>query len=139
MTTTGELGAGKYVAVTTFRRDGTAVTTPVWLVQRRDELLILTQAESGKVKRIRNNPAVLVARCDARGGLKGPQVPGTARVQDETETVLTASLIQHRYGLMGRMIGWLNELRGHTGEHVGVTITLTPPGERHDDPDGRTP
>jgi PPOX class probable F420-dependent enzyme len=124
VTTIDDLGASKYMSVTTFKRDGTAVATPVWLVRRHDELLVLTQADSGKVKRLRNNPSVLVAPCDARGRLKGEPVPGTAVIMDETQTHLTANLIQHRYGFMGRTMGWLNEMaRG--GEHVGVMITLT--------------
>ena len=70
MSAIDELSAGKYVSITSFRRDGTPVATPVWLVRRNDELLVLTQAESGKAKRIRNNTSVLVARCDARGRIK---------------------------------------------------------------------
>jgi len=124
MSAIDELSAGKYVSITSFRRDGTPVATPVWLVRRNDELLVLTQAESGKAKRIRNNASVLVARCDARGRITGEQLPATARVQDETTTHLTANLVQHRYGLMGKVFGWLTELRGGGGEHVGITITL---------------
>ena len=125
MTSIEDLGAGKYIAVTTFKKDGTPIATPVWVVRRNHELLILTQSDSGKVKRLRSNPSVLVAPCDARGRLKAEAVPGTALLQDETQTHLTASLIQHRYGFMGRMIGWLNEMRRGSDEHVGITITLT--------------
>ncbi len=126
MTALDELGSGKYLSLTTFRRDGTPVATPVWVVKRGDELLVLTQAQSGKAKRLANDTRVLVAPCDARGTLKGEQRPGTARLQDETETHLTAGLIQHRYGLMGRVFSWLSEVRGGRsgGEHVGLTITL---------------
>ncbi|MBK9740627.1 MAG: PPOX class F420-dependent oxidoreductase [Actinobacteria bacterium] len=126
MTAVDELGTGKYISVTTFKKDGTAVATPVWLVQRRGELLVLTQAASGKAKRLRNNPRVLVAPCDARGTLKGAMVGGTARLQDEIETHLTASMIQHRYGFMGRVFSWLADARNGNagGDHVGITITL---------------
>jgi len=51
----------KYISVTTYRRDGTDVATPVWFVQDGDRLLIRTGVDSGKAKRIRRNPAVLVA------------------------------------------------------------------------------
>lgn len=119
------LGDGKYISVTTFRKDGTAVATPVWLVRRHNELLVLTQANSGKVKRIRNNPDVLVASCDARGLVTGDAVPGVAVLMDETQTHLTANLIQHRYGFMGGMMDWLNEMRRGSGEHVGIAITLS--------------
>jgi hypothetical protein len=65
-----------------------------------------------------------VAPCDARGRLTGAQVSGTATIQDAAQTVITAELVQHRYGFMGKVMTWLDELRGHTGEHVGITITL---------------
>ena len=61
---------GKYVSLTSYRRDGTAVATPVWFVRQDGRLLVETGAASGKVKRIRRNPAVQVAVC-ARGRLRG--------------------------------------------------------------------
>ena len=113
------LAASKYLSLTTFRRDGSAVATPVWLVRDGDALLVTTQASSGKVKRIRNNPAVLLAPCDARGRMKGEQVPGRAVLQDAEATVRTTGLIRRRYGLLG----WLLTFRG-ADDRIGLTITL---------------
>ena len=58
---------GKHISVTTYKRDGTGVATPVWFVQEGDRLLFRTGVASGKAKRIRRNPAVLVAACTIRG------------------------------------------------------------------------
>ena len=113
------LAASKYLSLTTFRRDGSAVATPVWLVRDGDALLVTTQASSGKVKRIRNNPAVLLAPCDARGRLKGEQVEGRAVLQDAEATVRTTGLIRRRYGLLGWLLTW----RG-ADDRIGLTITL---------------
>ncbi|MFM8352378.1 MAG: PPOX class F420-dependent oxidoreductase [Actinomycetales bacterium] len=117
--TLDDLGRAKYISVTTMRRDGSAVATPVWLVREADALLVTTQGSSGKVKRIRNNPSVMVAPCDARGRLKGDQVPGMAHLQDPAETERTTMLIRKRYGLLG----WLFTRRGKD-DRQGITITL---------------
>jgi uncharacterized protein len=74
---------GKYLSVTTFKRDGTPVATPVWFVQDGGRLLIETESTSGKVKRIRHNPEVLVAPCTASGKLRGDQVSARAEILGE--------------------------------------------------------
>ena len=124
------LGHGKYISLTTFRRDGTPVATPVWLVQDGDGLLVITQASSGKVKRIRGNPSVLVAGCDMRGNIKADPVPGTAVLLDVVGTARTQELVTRRYGLMGRLLTWQGDRRarrsGDAGR-VGIRITLVGP------------
>ena len=100
------LGAGKYLSLTTYRRDGTAVATPVWLVRDGDALRVITQADSGKAKRIRNNARVTLAPCDARGNLKGASIEGTATLQDADATARTAAMIEKRYGVLGKVLMW---------------------------------
>lgn len=58
---------GKYLSVTSFKRDGTPVATPVWFVVDDGRLLIYTDPESFKAKRIRRNPSVRIAPCNATG------------------------------------------------------------------------
>lgn len=112
------LGTGKYLLLTTLRRDGTPVSTPVWLVPDTDTLLVITQADSGKVRRIRSNPAVTVAPCDARGRPSGPAVDAVAELLDDAETSRARSLIAHRYGLLGRLLMW----RGRRTPQIGIRI-----------------
>lgn len=100
------LAQAKYLSLTTFRRDGTPVATPVWLVREGDAILVVTQADSGKAKRLRNDSRVLLAPCDARGNLKGEQVAGTATLQDDADTARTATMIEARYGLLGKLLMW---------------------------------
>ena len=88
---------GKYISVTTYRRDGTAVATPVWFVQQGDRLLVRTGAASGKAKRIRRNPEVRVAACTARGRLRGQPVIGVARVLVGSEAGAAGKLITRKY------------------------------------------
>ena len=89
--------SGKYISVTTYRRDGTAVATPVWFVQEGDKLLVRTGTASGKAKRIRRNPAVQVASCTARGQLRGQPLSGVARVLSGPEADTADTLISRKY------------------------------------------
>jgi PPOX class probable F420-dependent enzyme len=126
------LGSAKYISLTTFRKDGTPVATPVWLVRSGDALSVITDPTSGKAKRLRNNPAVLVSPCDMRGRVKPDaiSVAGTATFQDEAQTKATMAAVTAKYGLMGRIITKMNERRarkaGHgDAGHTGLTITVT--------------
>ena len=73
-----QLGAGKYLLVTSYRKDGTPVATPVWVVRDGDTLGVQSQADSWKVKRIRARGDILVGPCDLRGNPTGEQVPAIA-------------------------------------------------------------
>ncbi len=122
------LAAGKYLSLTTFRADGTPVATPVWLVRDGDELRVITDGTSGKVRRIRANPNIRVAPCDARGRLSGPTFPAVAALQDEAGTNRTADMITRRYGLLGRVFMWRSgRRRRNNGESIsqGLTIRLS--------------
>lgn len=88
---------GKYISLTTYRRDGTAVATPVWFAQDGDRLLVRTGEGSGKVKRIHRNPAVGVAACTATGRLRGQEVSGVARVLGGAEASPDLRLINRKY------------------------------------------
>ncbi|MGK5676415.1 PPOX class F420-dependent oxidoreductase, partial [Micromonospora sp. URMC 106] len=78
MTTLDRLASEKYVLLTTFRKDGRAVPTPVWAVRDGDALAVWSAADSGKVKRIRRSGDVTVAPCDVRGRPHGEAVPAHA-------------------------------------------------------------
>jgi len=88
---------GKYLSITSYRRDGTAVATPVWFVQQEGRLLVETDVASGKVRRIRRNPAVQVAICSGRGRLRGSLVPAVAQVLPETEVAQVQPLLERKY------------------------------------------
>ncbi|MBI1377505.1 MAG: PPOX class F420-dependent oxidoreductase [Frankiales bacterium] len=119
------LGAATYVSLTTFRRDGRAVATPVWASREADALWVWTEAGSGKVKRLHHDSRVLLAPCDARGRLQGAHVEGTARVSSAPEdlervTRLHAAkyrLAFHAWRTLGRLVRGLPE-------YVAVEITL---------------
>ncbi|MGE5135267.1 MAG: PPOX class F420-dependent oxidoreductase [Gemmatimonadota bacterium] len=70
---------GRYLSLTSYRRDGTGVATPVWFVQDKGLILVQTDAESGKARRIRRDPSVTIAPCTATGRLRGTPARATAR------------------------------------------------------------
>ncbi len=69
----------KYVNLTTFRRSGEGVTTPVWFAVADDCIYITTPPQSGKMKRIGNNPRVVLTPCNAWGRPRGESVEGVGR------------------------------------------------------------
>jgi len=128
---TETLAKSKYLSLTTFRRDGTPVATPVWLAQHGDDLVAVTQTSSGKAKRLRHDTRVLLAPCDMRGRLNGDVVEGIARLQDDTETAVSIDLIRRRHGLIARLSFWWEDRKAGdspVGDHVGIAISVGGPG-----------
>jgi PPOX class probable F420-dependent enzyme len=99
----GALRGHKYCLVLTYRRDGTTVATPVWFGVEGGRVYFRTEAESGKVKRIRRDPAVRVAPCTNRGRPLGPAMAGSARVLGTDEEPAAERAIQANYGLARRL------------------------------------
>lgn len=107
----GALAGEKYISLTTFKKDGTAVATPVWVVSddgRR--LLVWTGPDTWKVKRLRRDPRVVVAASDYRGRVRGESVDGVGRLLDIPQGSLVEPLLDRKYGLMRRLLGVFNRL-----------------------------
>ncbi|MGW7522253.1 PPOX class F420-dependent oxidoreductase [Streptomyces sp. NPDC054783] len=119
------LGSGKYLLVTSHRRNGTPVATPVWVVRDGDTLGVWTAADSFKVKRIRRRADVLVGPCDLRGNPTGDQLPATAEITDAATTARYRDLIARKYGVVGRLTLLGSRLRRGLDGTVGIRVTLT--------------
>ena len=87
----------KYISLITFRKVGTAVHTPVWFAEDGDKLYVMTRSDSGKYKRIRNNPRVRIAPCTARGKLTGPEFFGKARILPPEDWPRARQMINRKY------------------------------------------
>lgn len=95
-----EVRAQKYISLTTFRKNGVGVATPVWFAEREGKLYVVTEKISGKSKRIRNNPNVGVAPCTIRGKVTGPEFTGRARIlPDGEESEAARRSIRQKYWL----------------------------------------
>jgi PPOX class probable F420-dependent enzyme len=113
-----DLADARYISLTTRRRDGSLVSTPVWVVSddgRR--LLVWTHALTWKVKRIRRDPRVLVAKSNYRGRERGPRLEGHARVVND---VNVRKLIREKYGWQKRLLELLS--RGKPDTSVTIAI-----------------
>jgi uncharacterized protein len=117
------LGSEQYISVTTYRKDGTPVATPVWVAQDGDAVVFWTVTGSAKIKRIGNNPEVSVAACDLRGNLKGEPVKGRAEVLDAAQTERVRGLLRRKYGLIGWITLFGSKVRRGSAGTVGVRIT----------------
>ena len=94
----------KYLNLETFRRSGESMKTPVWFVQEGETFYVQTLANSGKVKRIRNNGRVNITPCKMDGAPTGTWVPASAREITGAEIAGKVNhLLEKKYGLMKKM------------------------------------
>ncbi len=100
-----ELQGQKYICLTTFRKSGIGVGTPVWFAERDDKLYVKTRIDSGKSKRIRNNPSVRVSPCTIRGKVIGPEFVGKARIIPGQQSKAAHEAINRKY-LLARLSIW---------------------------------
>jgi hypothetical protein len=94
-----EIQGQKYISLITFRRDGSSVYTPVWFGEKNDKLYVMTRSDSGKYKRLRNNPRVRVAPCSMRGKISGPAYEATARILPAEDWPWARKPIERKYWL----------------------------------------
>ena len=121
---------GKYLSLTSFKRDGTGVATPVWFVSDDGHLLVETEADSYKVKRIRRDSHVQVAVCDARGHLRAEPVDADARVLSDLDRERVERLLARKYRIdrytvlpLYRLVTRLRGRSSHVQQPVALEIT----------------
>ena len=123
---------GKYLSLTTYRRDGTPVSTPVWFVEEGGRLFVVTAADSYKAKRLRRNPEAMVAPCTARGALKGEPIPVRVEFLSDPEHGRIDRLMSDKYRIDKILIlpiyRLVMKLRGRptsaagTGAYLAITL-----------------
>lgn len=117
-----------YVNLESFRKDGTGVKTPVWAAPLDGKLVVGTDGSSFKVKRIRNNPKVRVAACNANGKqILGPWHEGTARILDRSEAGPANQALDAKYRWQRRAFEFFAKLFGRIKNPVFIEITLGSP------------
>jgi PPOX class probable F420-dependent enzyme len=109
-----------YLNLTTYRKSGAPVVTPVWFAADNGRLVLTTQASAGKIKRIRNNPQVLVAPCGQRGQPLGEAAPGQARELSAEEGAIADQILLKKYGFMKRVISGLAAVRGSKSTYFEI-------------------
>jgi uncharacterized protein len=123
---------GKYLSLTSYKRDGTGVATPVWFATENGRLLITTDAQSFKAKRIRRNPSVTIAPCTASGRSRGEPIPGKAEFLSGSEMDHAETLIARKYRVdkvvvlpLYRLVQRLRGASTDRTESVALAITPT--------------
>lgn len=122
---------GRYLSVTSFKRDGTGVATPVWFVSDDSRLFAFTDLHSAKIRRIRREPRVLVASCRPDGKLRREPVEATAEVLTaDADLERVRRLLLARYKLSYRVVMLFyrvgRRLRGKQSVADGAALALTP-------------
>ena len=110
------------VLLTTYRRDGTPVGTPVNIAVDGDLAFVRTWDATWKLKRIRNNPEVEVAPCTVRGKPTGPAMRTRARVLSGSESVYAGQALARKYPILhGFLVPLVHRLRGNKTMHIELT------------------
>ncbi|MEU5718033.1 PPOX class F420-dependent oxidoreductase [Streptomyces sp. NPDC020403] len=122
-----DFARSEYVSLTTYRKDGTPVATPVWAAAEDGVLYIWTRSDSWKVKRLRRDSRVRVTVCDVRGRIAegAPSAEGTARLLDAAETAAVRKVLARKYTWKF----WIVDLpaalvRFGKRPHTGIAVTF---------------
>jgi PPOX class probable F420-dependent enzyme len=120
-------GDERYLSLTTFRKSGERVSTPMWVVRDGDALIMFTPEASGKVKRLRNSPRVELRPCKRMGRVKDGVEPvgGVAGVLTDKDSLERATeRIRRKYGLGYRVVMAIERLIKF-GPEKRVTLRIT--------------
>jgi PPOX class probable F420-dependent enzyme len=107
----------KPISLTTFRKTGVGVATPVWFGEDRGHLYVMTRSDMGKTKRIRNNPQVKVAPCTMRGKVTGAQFAAKARILPAPEHTRARQTLNRKYWMARIPLIW-----ARTDTYIEITF-----------------
>ena len=127
-----DLDTAKYVSFVTYKKDGTPVATPVWVVPFDGGYAFTTDPDAYKVKRLRNDARATLTACDMRGKISADAVvhTGAAVVLNEADTQRVDALIRKKYSIGHRMLGVLSVLqkiagKGTTAGDAAIKVTVS--------------
>jgi len=121
------LGDENFVSLTTFRKSGAGVSTPVWIAREGDTLIVTTPSRSGKVKRLRNSGRVELSPSSRMGKVPdgAPVLAGEAVIVDDRASVARmGQTFLAKYKLEYRLFLWI-ERRGKNGQAQRVKLTIS--------------
>ena len=114
-----------YISLETFKRDGTGVKTPVWCAPLDGKIVVFTEGDAWKVKRLRRDPKIRVARCDMRGKVSGSWRSGTGEVVDSKQVEAAAyAALQKKYGWLMRLTDFFSTLSGRINRRAVLLLEL---------------
>lgn len=125
-----ELDVARYISLTTFKRDGSPVSTPVWITGAGGSYVFTTGDSAWKTRRLRRDPTVRVQVCDMRGRVApgAAAYVGTGQVDPGADAVAAAEqALAAKYGWQFHAIRVFESMKGRFGRgerHVPVAIHL---------------
>ena len=118
-----DLANRRAVVVTTYKRDGTAVPTPVSAVVDNDHAYFRTWSATGTVKRLRRDPRVLIAPSTSRGKPVGSEIAATARLSAPDEEQPVREALSAKYPILqARLVPLVHRLRHYDTVHYELSI-----------------
>ena len=120
-----DIAKSRYILLTTFTKDGRPKPTPVWAAPNSDRLLVITEAKSWKVKRIRKTPRVTIAKSGVLGKPKSAAVEAVAGVLPKSETRRVYNAVLKRYWYHAWWFYAHSVVRGGIDKvHIGIEIKV---------------
>lgn len=104
-----DLDSSKYISFVSYKKDGTPVAAPVWVVPFEGGYAFTTEPAAWKVKRVLRNPSVTIQACNVRGKVKTgtPVHQGTAEVLDEAAMLRVRAAVKAKYRIAyALLIAW---------------------------------
>lgn len=117
----------RYLSLTTFRRSGVPVNTPVWFAEKDDKYYIFSARDTGKVKRIRNSTRARIAACDVKGKVTGEWLEATCDFATHDEERLAYDLLVDKYGWQMKITNFFSRLSGKIGHRVVLVVSVNAP------------
>ena len=117
-----DLGSARYALLRTYRRDGTAVDTPIWFEVQADSVVFRTKI-GPKTKRLAARPDVELTACDYRGQLDNDAktFAGRATILSGIEAEEANRALHRRYGWQWNIVP-LIKIPGVTNVHRGLSL-----------------
>jgi len=113
----------RYALLTTFRKSGEGVGTPIWFALVEGKLYIITEGDSGKAKRIRNNPRVTLTPCNQNGSQTfGPTVEGRAQILSVEQGEAAKAALDQKYGFFKQIFDFVISILGRRRGMVYLEI-----------------
>lgn len=119
-----ELLQAPYLSLTTYRKTGVAVSTPVWFAEDGRYLYIFSASEAGKVKRLRNSSRAQVTHCSFHGKLLGAVHKAEATLLEGGDITAVHSLFRQKYGWQMTSLDFFSRLGGRLPKRAYIRVQV---------------
>jgi PPOX class probable F420-dependent enzyme len=115
----------RYLSLVTFKKDGSAVATPVWFAEMGGRYYAFSEGDAWKVKRLRRNRAVRAAPCRVLGTVTGEWVDGTGRIVEDRALIARAEgAFDAKYGWQIRVFNAISKLAGKYPKRAWLELEI---------------